>query len=137
VTVNGALRAVLTACLLGALGVLAGCAHAPPAPAPSPRVTVSVSPPPTPESSSSTAASPELAAETPQASAEASLEPSPDTDVDPEPITGIDASAYADLFDRMRAGFALDEVDRPAVTEQLTWFAENPDFVQRSFEHAE
>jgi len=57
--------------------------------------------------------------------------------VDPEPITGIDASAYADLFDRMRAGFALDEVDRPAVTEQLTWFAENPDFVQRSFEHAE
>ncbi|HYK25327.1 MAG TPA: transglycosylase SLT domain-containing protein, partial [Steroidobacteraceae bacterium] len=55
----------------------------------------------------------------------------------PEPITGIDTAAYADLFARMRSGFALDEVDRPAVSEQLTWFAENPDFVQHSFESAE
>jgi len=133
--VNGALRATLTVCLLGALGALAGCAHAPPAQKPPPRVTLTVSPPPAPESSSSAAVSNEVAPETPAASAAASLEPSPE--VTPEPITGIDTAAYADLFARMRSGFALDEVDRPAVSEQLTWFAENPDFVQHSFESAE
>jgi len=29
---------------------------------------------------------------------------------------------YDDLFDRMRAGFALDEVQEPAIDQQLAWF---------------
>jgi membrane-bound lytic murein transglycosylase D len=123
--VKGARRATLTACLLGALGALAGCAHAPRAPEPPPRVTVTLSPPGAPEGSSAAESS---------SSAEAATELPQET---PQPITGIDPSAYADLFDRMRGGFALPEVDRPAVTQQLTWFVENPDFVQRSFESSE
>ncbi|MGH8218236.1 MAG: LysM peptidoglycan-binding domain-containing protein [Steroidobacteraceae bacterium] len=125
---QGALGAILTACLLGTLGALAGCAQAPRAPEPlPPKITVTVSPPVAPESSSSADTSTDLAAQNPETAPPAS----------PEPITGIDPSAYADLFDRMRAGFALPEVDRPAVTQQLTWFVENPDFVQRSFESSE
>ena len=34
---------------------------------------------------------------------------------------------YDDLFDRMRAGFAFDEVQEPAIDVQLAWFEHNPD----------
>jgi len=34
---------------------------------------------------------------------------------------------YDDLFDRMRAGFAFDEVQEPAIDQQLAWFEHNPD----------
>lgn len=37
----------------------------------------------------------------------------------------------------MRAGFALPDVDRPSISQQLAWFVENPDFVQRSFQRSE
>lgn len=150
------MRVILTASLLGGLGLLTGCAHAPVrAPEPPPKVTVTLSPPAGHETRGSagapaapgtvsagtsteagTPANTEANAET---GAEASTEAGTGASAEPtpEPITGIDPSAYADLFDRMRAGFALPEVDRPAVNEQLTWFVENPDFVQHSFESAE
>lgn len=125
-TATGALRVTLTALLLGGVGLLAGCAHAPRAPEPEPKVTVTVSPAAPAAELAAESAAPGAGSET-----ESRAEPSP------EPVTGIDPTAYADLFDRMRAGFALPEVDRPAVTEQLTWFVENPEFVQHSFESAE
>lgn len=125
-TATGALRVTLTALLLGGVGLLAGCAHAPRAPEPEPKVTVTVSPAAPAAELAAESAAPGAGSET-----ESRAEPSP------EPVTGIDPAAYADLFDRMRAGFALPEVDRPAVTEQLTWFVENPEFVQHSFESAE
>ena len=151
VTVNRPLRTILGTCLLGALGTLVGCAHAPRAPLGPPKVSVTVShSQPGAVSSSSAEASTELAAASGEASQESSTEPSSDStpatgpeaagtspEINPEPITGIDPSAYADLFDRIRAGFALPESAQPAVTEQLAWFAENPDFVQHSFESAE
>src|SRR5579885_2287833 len=132
VTVDGALRATLTAGVLGALAALAGCAHAPPTREPPPRVTLSVSPPPETGSSSAAAEaqSPDSAGASSAAAASSELAEAPQESL--EPVTGIDPAAYADLFDRLRAGFALEEVDRPAVTEQITWFAENPDFVQHS-----
>ena len=38
---------------------------------------------------------------------------------------------YDDLFDRMRAGFAFDEVQEPAIDQQLAWFEHNPDYLER------
>ena len=44
---------------------------------------------------------------------------------------------YDDLFDRMRAGFALDEVQEPAIDTQLTWFEHNPDYLERVFQRGQ
>ncbi len=55
----------------------------------------------------------------------------------PEPVVGISPDDYADLFDRLRAGFKLDDVDSKGVTRQLDWFVANPDYVQQSFQRSE
>jgi len=44
---------------------------------------------------------------------------------------------YDDLFDRMRAGFALDEVQEPAIDTQLAWFEHNPDYLERVFQRGQ
>ncbi len=38
---------------------------------------------------------------------------------------------YDDLFDRMRAGFAFDEVQEPAIDQQLAWFQRQAHRTQR------
>ena len=43
---------------------------------------------------------------------------------------------YANLWDRLRAGFVLQEVQEPAIDEQLQWFLHNPQFLQRTFYRA-
>ena len=44
---------------------------------------------------------------------------------------------YDDLFDRMRAGFAFDEVQEPAIDMQLNWFKHNPEYLERVFQRAQ
>jgi membrane-bound lytic murein transglycosylase D len=44
---------------------------------------------------------------------------------------------YDDLFDRMRAGFALDEVQEPAIDQQLAWLQHNPDYLERVFQRGQ
>jgi membrane-bound lytic murein transglycosylase D len=44
---------------------------------------------------------------------------------------------YDDLFDRMRAGFAFDEVQEPAIDTQLAWFEHNPDYLERVFQRGQ
>jgi len=44
---------------------------------------------------------------------------------------------YDDLFDRMRAGFALDEVQEPAIDVQLAWLEHNPDYLERVFQRGQ
>src|SRR5271157_1534625 len=44
---------------------------------------------------------------------------------------------YDDLFDRMRAGFVLDEVQEPAIDQQLTWFEHNPEYLERVFQRGQ
>jgi membrane-bound lytic murein transglycosylase D len=44
---------------------------------------------------------------------------------------------YDDLFDRMRAGFAFDEVQEPAIDTQLAWFEHNPEYLERVFQRAQ
>jgi membrane-bound lytic murein transglycosylase D len=44
---------------------------------------------------------------------------------------------YDDLFDRMRAGFAFDEAQEPAIDTQLAWFEHNPEYLERVFQRAQ
>jgi len=44
---------------------------------------------------------------------------------------------YDDLFDRMRAGFVLDEVQEPAIDQQLSWFEHNPEYLERVFQRGQ
>ena len=44
---------------------------------------------------------------------------------------------YADLFDRIRDGFGLPISDNPAIERQLSWYASNPDYLQRAFGRAD
>jgi membrane-bound lytic murein transglycosylase D len=65
-------------------------------------------------------------------------EPSDSTLSDsPTQVAGLTPAQYADLFDRMRAGFKLDDVEKVAVDQQLNWFASHPDYLERAFGRAE
>jgi membrane-bound lytic murein transglycosylase D len=44
---------------------------------------------------------------------------------------------YDDLFDRMRAGFAFDEVSEPAIDIQMSWFKNNPEYLDRVFQRGQ
>jgi membrane-bound lytic murein transglycosylase D len=71
----------------------------------------------------------------------AAVAPAADAPAGPEgptQVAGLTPAQYADLFDRMRAGFKLpDESEHHAVEEQLRWYANNPDYLQRSFSRAD
>jgi membrane-bound lytic murein transglycosylase D len=41
-----------------------------------------------------------------------------------------------DLFDRMRGGFMLQDVDEPSIDSQVNWFANHPDFLDRTWSRA-
>jgi membrane-bound lytic murein transglycosylase D len=41
-----------------------------------------------------------------------------------------------ELFARLRSGFQLDDVDEPAVASQVNWFANHPDFLERTWGRA-
>ncbi|MBV9697481.1 MAG: LysM peptidoglycan-binding domain-containing protein [Gammaproteobacteria bacterium] len=56
----------------------------------------------------------------------------------PTQVAGLTPAQYADLFDRMRAGFKLeDEPDQRAIEQELRWYANNPDYLQRAFGRAD
>ncbi len=108
-------------CLItGALLLLGACAHQPAKPPPEPRAPIVVPPQPNP---------PETAV-TPPAGATPSL-------TMPREWQHHNGEDYDDLFDRMRAGFALDEVQEPAIDQQLAWFEHNPDYLERVFQRAQ
>jgi membrane-bound lytic murein transglycosylase D len=100
------------------------------------------------------AAAPSSAAETPVAplSADSSAAPAPDpaagadaldsgTTTDAEglpgpPVDSLVVAKQPELFARLRSGFQLDDVDEPAVASQLNWFANHPDFLERTWGRA-
>jgi membrane-bound lytic murein transglycosylase D len=70
----------------------------------------------------------------PAATAAATIGPADAATLD----TAINPAQYGDLFDRMRAGFKLDDYsERRAVEQQLRWYAANPEYLQRSFGRAD
>ena len=44
---------------------------------------------------------------------------------------------YANLFARIRAGFALPDPNKPIIAEEARWYAEHPEFLQRVFGRAD
>src|SRR5580700_6653886 len=136
-----------------ALVSLAGCAHAPsrsqvsqpqllnsslgawPVPAGTPAATP-VAPP-------AAEALPGPAPAVPAADATPTPPPSADATAasatpGPTQVAGLTPAQYADLFDRMRAGFRLeDESEQKAVGQQLRWYAANPEYLQRAFGRAD
>jgi len=56
---------------------------------------------------------------------------------EPTQVAGLAPAQYADLFDRMRAGFKLEGSEQPPVEQQLRWFAANPEYLQRAFARAD
>jgi membrane-bound lytic murein transglycosylase D len=60
------------------------------------------------------------------------------TGTGPTQVAGLAPAQYSDLFDRMRAGFRLeDESEHKAVGQQLHWYVSNPDYLQRAFGRAD
>lgn len=51
-------------------------------------------------------------------------------------VAGITPERYADLFDRIRAGFQLKEVNSKAVDRQFDYYAAHPEYLDRVFDRA-
>ncbi|HUE48653.1 MAG TPA: transglycosylase SLT domain-containing protein, partial [Steroidobacteraceae bacterium] len=84
------------------------------------------------------AVAPGAAAALPETTPAASAAPAPALDSAPTQLAGLAPEQYGDLFDRMRAGFKLEDGDeRRAVDQQLRWYASNPDYLQRAFGRAD
>lgn len=109
--------------LILTLLALAACAHGP-ARTPDTHAATPVVPP---EAAAAAAEAPAPAATSAAGSA-----------ATPTQVAGLTPAQYADLFDRMRAGFKLDDgAERRAVDDQLRWYAANPDYLQRAFGRAD
>jgi len=139
-----ALRRTSLGVLISALLLLAACAHAPAdkglqGPATEPVGVVPASPagsdPSTdvpPSEASSTYPVPSIPGSTTAFGAE-----NP-TATEPQPVVGLTPAQYADLFDRIRAGFKLDDSDdRRVIDAELNWYASNPEYLERAFGRAE
>lgn len=114
-----------------ALSLLAGCATTPPD-APAPGVSsAAVDPAPAlaPPSTASAAM-----AQTPAAEAPAPTPPAVDPLQPERPVDLDDRAAQRDLWQRLRDGFALTDLDNTLVRDRERWYATRPDYVQRMTE---
>lgn len=70
--------------------------------------------------------------------ADAGVTPPSDPSAGAAQLADLAPAQYADLFDRMRAGFKLDDsAEHRAIDEQLRYFAGNPAYLQRAFGRAD
>ncbi len=51
-------------------------------------------------------------------------------------IAGLTPEQYPDVFDRIRAGFKLTDIDSRQIDVQLAWYANNPQYLERVFGRA-
>jgi len=114
---SGTRAALIAACV----SLLAACAHQTAAPPVRERVVV-----PAASSEDDAGASPPVAATG-----------APPSLTMPREWQHHNGEDYDDLFDRMRAGFALDEVQEPAIDQQLAWLERNPDYLERVFQRGQ
>jgi membrane-bound lytic murein transglycosylase D len=108
--------------LAGIALLLSACAHQPIAP-PKRETVVLPEPPP--------------AAETPMAPADTGVVATTPSITMPREWQHHNGEDYDDLFDRMRAGFAFDEVQEPAIDVQLAWLEHNPEYLERVFQRGQ
>jgi membrane-bound lytic murein transglycosylase D len=60
----------------------------------------------------------------------------PATAPDSSTVAGLTPEQYPDVFDRIRAGFKLEDVESRQIDQQLAWFANNPQYLERVFGRA-
>jgi len=65
------------------------------------------------------------------------LAPQDSADLPGPPADSLVTVKQSDLLERLRSGFQLDDVDEPGVAAQLNWFANHPDFLERTFGRSE
>ncbi len=65
------------------------------------------------------------------------------TQVEPDPqadatrtLDGLTPEQYPDVFDRIRAGFKLEDIESRQIDTQLAYFANNPQYLERVFGRA-
>jgi membrane-bound lytic murein transglycosylase D len=51
-------------------------------------------------------------------------------------LAGLTPDQYPDVFDRIRAGFKLEDVNSRAIDVQVAWYANNPQYLERVFGRA-
>ena len=51
-------------------------------------------------------------------------------------LAGLTPEQYPDVFDRIRAGFKLEDIESPQIDQQLAWYANNPEYLERVFGRA-
>jgi membrane-bound lytic murein transglycosylase D len=51
-------------------------------------------------------------------------------------VAGLTPEQYPDVFDRIRAGFKLEDIDSPRIDQQLAFYANNPAYLERVFGRA-
>lgn len=64
---------------------------------------------------------------------EPEVAPEPET---PVTVAGITPEKYSDLFDRIRAGYQLPDVESRQVDREFRFYANNPDYLDRVFSRA-
>lgn len=84
-------------------------------------------PPPAQAPEPAPAPAPVVAAPTPL------IAPAPEI---PVTVAGITPEKYPDLFDRIRAGYQLPDVESAAIDREFRWYANNPEYLDRVFNRA-
>ena len=51
-------------------------------------------------------------------------------------VAGLTPEQYPDVFDRIRAGFKLTDIESRQIDQQLAWYANNPEYLERTFGRA-
>ena len=51
-------------------------------------------------------------------------------------VAGLTPDQYPDVFDRIRAGFKLEDIESPRIDQQLAFYANNPQYLERVFGRA-
>ena len=135
---HGATAALLHGVVLSIL-LLAGCTSVPLTDASAPPVMVAapvvVAAPADAKALDAAAASTVAAAETPLAAVETPIAPVPVDPLRPEVRLDLaDRATRVDLWDRVRRGFAMKDLDSDLVRERERWYASRPDYVARMTE---
>ncbi|HTU65125.1 MAG TPA: LysM peptidoglycan-binding domain-containing protein [Steroidobacteraceae bacterium] len=51
-------------------------------------------------------------------------------------LAGLTPEQYPDVFDRIRAGFKLEDIESRQIDVQINWYANNPEYLERTFGRA-
>ncbi len=116
------------------LVLLAGCATSPAGiapPVPSAPVDAAAPAPAAPVASPAPAPTPAAPAASPEPEGPAPAPPAVDPLRPEVPLDLDDRSARTDLWQRVRNGFALTDLDGELVRNRERWYADRPDYVQR------